>query len=116
MFYYIYFISLFIINRCLSQLIISVTISASNEVRKLTLMYLANDVIQNSRRKGPEFGKEFSLVLKKAFTIIGNAKLCTNTVKKLQRLLYVWEERNIYDISAIEEFKACLFGKGEHFN
>ena len=30
-------------------------------------MYLANDVIQNSRKKGPEFSKEFLTVLLKAF-------------------------------------------------
>ncbi|KFM69886.1 Regulation of nuclear pre-mRNA domain-containing protein 1A, partial [Stegodyphus mimosarum] len=35
--------------------------------RKLTFMYLANDVIQNSKKKGPEFSKEFSNVLSKAF-------------------------------------------------
>lgn len=36
--------------------------------RKLTFMYLANDVIQNSRKKGPEFTKEFASALKAAFT------------------------------------------------
>jgi regulator of Ty1 transposition protein 103 len=35
--------------------------------RKLTFMYLANDVIQNSRKKGPEFSKEFGAVLKSSF-------------------------------------------------
>lgn len=30
-------------------------------------MYLANDVIQNSKKKGPEFSKEFSTILSKAF-------------------------------------------------
>jgi regulator of Ty1 transposition protein 103 len=35
--------------------------------RKLTFMYLANDVIQNSRKKGPEFSKEFGAVLKFSF-------------------------------------------------
>lgn len=28
-------------------------------------MYLANDVIQNSKKKGPEYGEEFGLYLKK---------------------------------------------------
>ena len=32
--------------------------------RKLTYMYLANDVVQNSRRKGPEYSKEFFIFLK----------------------------------------------------
>ena len=35
--------------------------------RKLTTMYLANDVVQNSKKKGPEYGKEFGSVMKKVF-------------------------------------------------
>uniref|UniRef100_A0A8C6PRE7 Regulation of nuclear pre-mRNA domain containing 1B n=1 Tax=Nothobranchius furzeri TaxID=105023 RepID=A0A8C6PRE7_NOTFU len=31
--------------------------------RKLTFLYLANDVIQNSKKKGPEFTKDFETVL-----------------------------------------------------
>lgn len=30
-------------------------------------MYLANDVIQNSKRKGPEFTKDFAPVIVEAF-------------------------------------------------
>uniref|UniRef100_A0A8C1SIQ8 Regulation of nuclear pre-mRNA domain containing 1A n=1 Tax=Cyprinus carpio TaxID=7962 RepID=A0A8C1SIQ8_CYPCA len=35
--------------------------------RKLTFLYLANDVIQNSKRKGPEFTQDFSPVIVDAF-------------------------------------------------
>ena len=38
--------------------------------KKLTLLYLANDVIQNSRKKGPEYMNEFAGVLKHAFESI----------------------------------------------
>uniref|UniRef100_A0A8B9JQQ3 CID domain-containing protein n=1 Tax=Astyanax mexicanus TaxID=7994 RepID=A0A8B9JQQ3_ASTMX len=31
--------------------------------RKLTFLYLANDVIQNSKKKGPEFTRDFEGVL-----------------------------------------------------
>jgi len=41
------------------------------EPKKLTFMYLANDVIQNSKKKGPEYGKEFNHVLGKVFAHIG---------------------------------------------
>lgn len=44
--------------------------TGKTQAKKLTLMYLANDVIQNSRKKGPEYSKEFSGVLKQAFDII----------------------------------------------
>lgn len=35
--------------------------------RKLTFLYLANDVIQNSKRKGPEFTQDFAPVIVEAF-------------------------------------------------
>ena len=33
--------------------------------KKLTQLYLANDVVQNSKKKYPEIAKEFGLVMKK---------------------------------------------------
>lgn len=38
---------------------------APNMQKKLALMYLANDVLQNSRKKGPEYVNEFFGALKK---------------------------------------------------
>lgn len=35
--------------------------------RRLTLMYLANDILQNSRKKGDEYLKEFATVLEQVF-------------------------------------------------
>ncbi|KAJ8303029.1 hypothetical protein KUTeg_019425 [Tegillarca granosa] len=35
--------------------------------RKLTFMYLANDVIQNSKKKGPDFARDFGSVLPDAY-------------------------------------------------
>jgi regulator of Ty1 transposition protein 103 len=35
--------------------------------RKLTFIYLANDILQNSRRKGDEYLAEFRQVLREAF-------------------------------------------------
>lgn len=43
---------------------------AKEPAKKLTLMYLANDVIQNMRKKGPEYSKEFATILKPAFEIV----------------------------------------------
>ena len=39
---------------------------ATNE-RKVTLLYLANDVVQNSKRKGPEYRREFTLIMVDVF-------------------------------------------------
>lgn len=35
--------------------------------KRLTFLYLANDIIQNSKKKGPEFHRDFKPVLKEAF-------------------------------------------------
>lgn len=41
-------------------------IAASND-HKVTLLYLANDVVQNSKRKGPEYRREFTLIMADIF-------------------------------------------------
>lgn len=80
-------------------------IQKADENRQLTLMYLANDVIQNSKKKGPEYGKEFGLFLKKAFEYIGGPRCGEKTRKNIGRLLQIWEERGVYDKRQIEEFR-----------
>ena len=37
--------------------------------KRLTFMYLANDVIQNSKKKGPEFTRDFGSILADAFRV-----------------------------------------------
>lgn len=80
----------------------------AEESRQLTLMYLANDVIQNSKKKGPEYGKQFGTVLKKAFEIMGGDSCSEKTQKSLHRLLNIWEERGVYSKETIDEFKTAL--------
>lgn len=74
--------------------------------RKLMFMYLANDVIQNSKKKGPEFGKEFESVLPKAFEHM--KRFDNYNREKLCRLLQIWEERGVYDKAQIAEFKVAF--------
>lgn len=69
-------------------------------------MYLANDVIQNSKKKGPEFGKEYGNFLPKAFEHMKGFD--EKTRERLNRLLQIWEERGVYDKSQILEFKTAL--------
>lgn len=69
-------------------------------------MYLANDVIQNSKKKGPEFGKEFETVLPKAFEHMKGFD--EKTRERLNRLLQIWEERGVYDKTQITEFKTSF--------
>lgn len=85
-------------------------IRASKDSKKLTFMYLANDVIQNSRKKGPEYGLEFGNYLKKAFEHM--SKCDEKTKNSLDRLLTIWTDRGIYDVVQLSEFKrALLLGK-----
>ncbi|GIY26769.1 regulation of nuclear pre-mRNA domain-containing protein 1B [Caerostris darwini] len=79
--------------------------------RKLTFMYLANDVIQNSKKKGPEFSKEFSTVLSKAFAHVNETVNDAKTKGGLDRIINVWEERNVYDSTVISGLRAAMQGK-----
>lgn len=76
--------------------------------KKLTFMYLANDVIQNSKKKGPEFGKEYEHVLLKAFKLIGQGSPEEKTIHNLNRILTIWAERGVYDEARIREFSGAL--------
>lgn len=77
-------------------------------------MYLANDIIQNSKKKGPEYGKEFLKVLRKAFNHIGDVcRMEDRTIGSLGRILKIWEDRGVYDEKAIEEFRMELNREGE---
>ncbi|XP_011148583.1 regulation of nuclear pre-mRNA domain-containing protein 1B isoform X2 [Harpegnathos saltator] len=78
----------------------------AKEHRKLMFMYLANDVIQNSKKKGPEFGKEFGTVLPKAFEHLKGFD--DKTRRQLSRLLHIWEDRGVYDKTQIAELKAAF--------
>lgn len=78
-----------------------------NQSKRLTLLYLANDVIQNSKKKGPEYSKEFATVLAAAFETI--ARDCDDkTWASMDRILKIWEERGVYDQQQIVTFKAGL--------
>ena len=68
-------------------------------------MYLANDVIQNSKKKGPEYGLEFGKELAQAFKQISLNDCSTKTRQSLTRLLNIWEERGVYSKIQIVEFK-----------
>lgn len=71
-------------------------------------MYLANDVIQNSKKKGPEYGLSFSPLLIKAFKHISHHCEDEKTFNSLKRILDVWEERGVYEKEMIKEWKDVL--------
>lgn len=70
--------------------------------RKLTLMYLSNDVIQNSKKKGPEYGKEFGSILNDVFTHVGEVCTGDDIFNRIYRILSIWEERGVYEPNQIK--------------
>ena len=60
-------------------------------------MYLANDLVQNSRKKSPEISKEFGLIMKAVFTHLAALKFDSKTFRSLDRLVKIWRERQIFD-------------------
>ncbi|XP_053101167.1 regulation of nuclear pre-mRNA domain-containing protein 1B isoform X2 [Hemicordylus capensis] len=75
--------------------------------RKLTFLYLANDVIQNSKRKGPEFTREFESVLVDAFSHVAR-EADEGCKKPLERLLNIWQERSVYSSEFIQQLKLSM--------
>ena len=76
--------------------------------RKLTLFFLANDVIQSSKKKGPEFGTSFGSVLKRSLTHIVKTVSPGSVTRGIQRIIKIWGERGVYDGSTIAEFQKVL--------
>ncbi|KAM9295964.1 LOW QUALITY PROTEIN: regulation of nuclear pre-mRNA domain-containing protein 1B [Gastrophryne carolinensis] len=75
--------------------------------RKLTFLYLANDVIQNSKRKGPEFTREFEKVLLDAFSHV-SSEADDGCRKPLERLLHIWQERSVYSADFVQHLRLAM--------
>jgi len=75
--------------------------------KKLTMIYLANDILQTCRKKGPEYAKEFNAVLPSAFRHC--AKECDEkTMESVRRIVGIWLERQVYGSDNIAKFKKNL--------
>jgi len=70
---------------------------AKPNTKKLTFLYLANDVSQNSKKKHPEYSKEFGTVMKPVFEHLAVIELDIKTVKAVERLVKIWQDRNIFE-------------------
>jgi regulator of Ty1 transposition protein 103 len=74
---------------------------AVSSEKKLILLYLANDVLQESRRKGDEFIKDFELILEEVVTHL--FKMCASAqLEKAKRLLTIWETRTVFPPNFIQ--------------
>lgn len=63
--------------------------------KKLSLLYLANDVVQTSRQKGPEFVNGFLRVLPKAVALF-NMEADAAGKKSVDKLVTVWQTRQVF--------------------
>ena len=75
--------------------------------KKLTLLYLANDVIQNTKKKGPEFKVEFTKFLPRTLQHVSQTK-DESVCKSVERIISVWEERKVFEPDTIVRFKSML--------
>ncbi|KAG6413140.1 hypothetical protein SASPL_125842 [Salvia splendens] len=82
--------------------------AAPNEQR-VSFLYLSNDILQNSRRKGSEFVNEFWKVLPTAVKIVYESSN-ENCRKVAFRLVDIWEERKVFG-SRGQNLKNELLGK-----
>lgn len=82
-------------------------LTKSPKERKLLFMFLSNDIIQNSKRKGNEFTQEFSRVLPDALShTYKSAVDDTKTIKQIDRILSIWKEREIFGKDFIDKLQS----------
>ncbi|RWS08947.1 Regulation of nuclear pre-mRNA domain-containing protein 2-like protein [Dinothrombium tinctorium] len=76
---------------------------------RLTLFYLANDVIQHAKRKNINvYLEEFGEVLKEATELVKEDRIKSSVC----RVFNIWQERSVYPSDFIEQLKAILTGNG----
>jgi regulator of Ty1 transposition protein 103 len=81
----------------------------SGTEKRLTLLYLANHVLQEGRKKGREYMDEFARVLPKAMRALfkgGDEK----TKKSIARLISLWSERNVFNPVNIKQMRDAVGG------
>lgn len=73
------------------------TREAATPKNKLNLIYLANDVLQNARKKGDEFAKAFSNVLAQVIPqIYQDCSVDPTLAQKILRVLDIWIDRQVF--------------------
>ncbi|XP_029307924.1 regulation of nuclear pre-mRNA domain-containing protein 2 [Cottoperca gobio] len=82
----------------------------SDNPHRLNLFYLANDVIQNCKRKNAiVFRSSFAEVLPNAAQFIRDVKVR----RSVERIFTIWQERSVYPEEVIAQFKAGMKQKGK---
>lgn len=83
---------------------------ARNSKKRLSLLYLCNDVVQQARHKRkPEFIDDFGGVLPGVFSSIF-PQLDPAVQPKAERLITVWEQRHVFAAPVIADLRAAVSG------
>ncbi|CAM8959115.1 unnamed protein product [Rhodiola kirilowii] len=82
---------------------------SSQKEQCVSFLYLANDILQNSRRKGSEFVNEFWKVLPSSIKYVCE-KGDDSGKKVISRLVEIWEERKVFG-SRGQGLKDIMMGK-----
>jgi hypothetical protein len=70
----------------------------------LPLLYVANEVLQNSKRnRGNKFLEEFSPILGQALIFISQNQNSTAVVEKIRRVVKIWGDRRVFSIRYVNE-------------
>lgn len=72
--------------------------------QRLSLFYLANDVIQYSKRKHYQFVESWGTALQKATTLVRDDKVKS----RIMRIFKIWDERGVYDEAFISDLCGLL--------
>ncbi|ELT89785.1 hypothetical protein CAPTEDRAFT_170579 [Capitella teleta] len=75
-------------------------------------LYLANDVIQNSKKKGSEFNREFKTAIVDAYKC-ASKEADEKTRDSMNRMLNIWKERNVFDEELIEKARIGMQRMGQ---
>ncbi|XP_073059043.1 uncharacterized protein [Primulina eburnea] len=81
---------------------------SSEMAQKVPLLYLANDILQNSKRKGTEFVTEFWKFLPSAIKDVEN-KGDDRGKNVVSRLVGIWEERRVFG-SRAQNLRDAMLG------
>ena len=77
--------------------------------KKKSLIYLANDVLQNGIKKNTSYTNHFLPKLPIAFASFG---ICDQRLlKSLMNVLLVWETRNIFPTEYVKALRNALFAE-----
>ena len=83
--------------------------SASHSDQLLPLLYVANEVLQTSKRnRGNKFLEAFSPVLKQALVYLAHQLNSPGSTEKIRRTVKIWGDRRVFSVRYVNELLQAL--------